>query len=62
MTTHPTPQPAPDPLAELRAEFLEADEDGASSNDITQLLDDFLTKRGYPTVLYRERPKRGRRR
>lgn len=45
----------PDPLAALRAAFLEWDESGASSNDIGQALDDFLTERGYPTVLYRER-------
>ncbi|RKR92686.1 hypothetical protein BDK92_7164 [Micromonospora pisi] len=41
------------PLDDLYREFLEADDDGASSNDIAQMLDDFLTKRGYPTVLYR---------
>lgn len=39
-------------LAELRAEFAEADADGASSNDIAQLLDDFITARGLLTVLY----------
>ncbi len=49
-----------DPLAELRAAYLEWDEGGASSNDIEQALDDFLTQRGYPTVLYRERPRRQR--
>jgi hypothetical protein len=41
-----------DILAELRAGFAEAHADGASSNDIVQLLDDFLTKHGQPTVLY----------
>lgn len=42
----------PDPLATLHAEFAEAMTGDASSNDVVQLLDDFLTKRGYPTVLY----------
>lgn len=37
----------------LHAEFLAADQDGASSNDIAQLLDDWLVKQGLPTVLYR---------
>jgi hypothetical protein len=41
-----------DPIAELRAEFAEAHADGASSNDIAQLLDDWLVKHGQPTVLY----------
>lgn len=40
-------------LQELHAEFTEADHDGASSNDIVQILDDFLVKHGLPTVLYR---------
>jgi hypothetical protein len=39
-------------LAKLRAEFVEAHLNGASSNDIVQLLDDHLTGRGLPTVLY----------
>ncbi len=39
-------------LAELRAEFAEADAEGASSNDIVQMLDDFLTERGFESVLY----------
>jgi methyl-accepting chemotaxis protein len=43
---------AVDPIAELRAEFAEAMADGASSNDIAQLLDDWLVKHGQPTVLY----------
>jgi hypothetical protein len=41
-----------DVLQALRVEFAEAHADGASSNDIVQLLDDFLTARGLPTVLY----------
>jgi hypothetical protein len=39
-------------IAELRAEFAEAHADSASSNDIVQLLDDWLVKHGQPTVLY----------
>lgn len=51
---------AGDPLAELHAAYTEWHDGDASSNDVDQALDDFLTKRGYPTVLYRERPKRRR--
>jgi hypothetical protein len=43
---------AQDAITELRAEFAEAHADGASSNDIAQLLDDWLVKHGRPTVLY----------
>jgi hypothetical protein len=43
---------AVEPIAALRAEFAEAHADGASSNDIVQLLDDWLVKHGQPTVLY----------
>lgn len=39
-------------LAELHAEFTEADQEGASSNDIAQMLDDFLTRHGFPSVLF----------
>ena len=41
-----------DPLRALHAEFAEAMRDGASSNDIVQLLDDFLVKHGLPTILF----------
>jgi hypothetical protein len=41
-----------EPVAGLHAEFAEAHADGASSNDIVQLLDDWLVKHGQPTVLY----------
>jgi hypothetical protein len=46
------PNSGDDVLLDLHAEFREAHADGASSNDIVQLLDDFLTQRGQPTVLY----------
>lgn len=39
-------------LAELHAEFAEADAEGASSNDIVQMLDDFLSRHDFPSVLY----------
>lgn len=38
-------------LAELRVKFAEVNT-GGSSNDVVQMLDDFLTSRGLPTVLY----------
>jgi hypothetical protein len=50
------------PLAELHAAYTEWHDGGASSNHVDQALDNFLTERGYPTVLYRARPPRGRRR
>lgn len=62
MTTGPQMKPAA--VQELYDEFREADSDGASSNDITQMLDDWFTRHGWPTVLYRPpaaRPQRGRR-
>lgn len=40
------------PIAELHTDFAEAHADGASSNDIAQLLDDWLVAQGLPTVLY----------
>lgn len=60
MSTHQPIEPAPNPLDELHRQFAEEDNNGASSSDITQMLDDFLTERGYPTVIYRQRG-RGRR-
>lgn len=52
---------AGDPLAELHAAYTAWHDGDASSNDVDQALDDWLTARGFPTVMYRERPKRGRR-
>jgi hypothetical protein len=52
----PAEDTASEVLAALRAEFSEAHASGASSNDITQILDDFLTVRGLPTVLYAKPP------
>ena len=40
-------------VLDLYAQLLEADRDGASSNDIVQILDDWFTANGFPTVLYR---------
>jgi hypothetical protein len=42
-----------DAIRELHAEITEAADDEASSNDITQILDDWFTRHGFPTVLYR---------
>lgn len=56
------PNLTPDKVHDLYRDFLEADEDGASSNDITQMLDDWFTANGFPTVLYRERKRNGWRR
>lgn len=40
-------------VLDLCAQFLEADQGGASSNDIAQILDDWFVDQGFPTVLYR---------
>lgn len=54
------PPVGPDDVRTLYGAFLEADEDGASSNDVAQLVDDGFVARGYPSVLHRERPRRRR--
>lgn len=41
-------------VLDLYARFLEADRDDASSNDVAQLLDDWFTENGFPTVIYRK--------
>ena len=41
-------------VLDLYAQFLEADRDGTSSNDVTQILDDWFRDQGFPTVIYRE--------
>jgi hypothetical protein len=41
-------------VLDLYGQILEADRDGASSNDIAQLLDDWFTDQGFPTVLHRQ--------
>jgi len=43
----------PEAVRDLHREFTEADDDGASSNDIVQLLDDWFTTNGFAAVLYR---------
>ena len=52
------PAVEPEAVHELYRDFLEADDDGASSNDITQILDDWFTGHGFATVLYRGRSAR----
>ena len=42
----------PDPLAELRAAFAEWKRDEASSNDVEQWLDEYLSSRGMASVLH----------
>jgi hypothetical protein len=41
-------------VLDLYALFLEADRDGASSNDVAQMLDDWFVDNGLPSVLYRK--------
>jgi hypothetical protein len=40
-------------VLDLYGEVLEADRDGSSSNDVAQILDDWFTRNGFPTILYR---------
>jgi len=53
MAADPAPAPASQDLRDLRERFRSEHDDGASSNDIVQMLDDFLTEHGLDTVLYR---------
>lgn len=39
-------------VLDLYAQFREKHEAGASSNDVVQLLDDWFTGNGFPTVIY----------
>lgn len=41
-------------VMDLYSQFKEAVRDDASSNDIVQLMDDWFTSNGFPTVLYAE--------
>lgn len=43
-------------VLDLYAQFLEADRDGSSSNDVVQVLDDWFVAQGFPTVIYRTDP------
>ncbi len=45
-------------VRDLYEQFVEVDEDG-SSNDVCQMLDDWFTEHGWPTVLYRSNSGRG---
>ena len=53
------PPIGPDAVRDLYQQFIEVDDDG-SSNDVCQMLDDWFTDNGWPTVLYRPKPKRRR--
>lgn len=55
-----TPPAAPAAVRDLYQQFTDVNDTG-SSNDVAQLLDDWFVEQGFPTVVYRERPKRGRR-
>lgn len=39
-------------VLDLYAQFREEHEGGASSNDVVQILDDWFTGNGFPTVIY----------
>jgi hypothetical protein len=39
-------------VLDLYGQFREQHEAGASSNDVVQLLDDWFTANGFPTVIY----------
>ena len=47
------PDVDPDAVRQLHDDFLEMDTSGSSSNDVVQMLDDWFTGHGYPTVIYR---------
>ncbi len=50
-----TPLVTPDDVKALYDDLLELDEGGGSSNDWTQVVDDWFVKHGYPTIIYREK-------
>lgn len=53
MTTDLPTDVTTEAVLDLYAQFAEEHEGGASSNDIVQMLDDWFTANGFPTVLYR---------
>lgn len=55
METANLPDVPADAVRALYADLLEEHEDGASSNDWVQIVDDWFTANGYPTILYRDR-------
>ena len=42
-------------VRDLYKQYKEIIEDGSSSNDVVQMLDDWFTENGFDTVLYAER-------
>lgn len=42
-------------VQDLYAQFKEINDDGGSSNDVAQMLDDWFTSNGFDTVLYAEK-------
>ncbi len=60
MATTPTERPDPPTgtVQALHAELDEAHADGASSNDWTQIIDDWFVNHGFPSILYQDPGKR----
>lgn len=52
MTGNPPTDVTTEAVLDLYAQFKEANQDGASSNDVVQILDDWFTANGFPTVIY----------
>ncbi len=50
-----TPLVSPDDVQALYDELVELDEVGGSSNDWTQVVDDWCVAHGYPTIIDREK-------
>jgi len=47
------PEVTPDAVRDLYGDLLDADRDGASSNDWTQIIDGWFVAQGFPTILFR---------
>ena len=48
-----TPEVSAEAVRELYDDLAEAHEDGCSSNDVAQIVDDWFVRVGFPTILYR---------
>lgn len=42
-----------DDVEQLHSQLTELERDGGSSNDFAQVVDDWFTSHGYPSVIYR---------
>ncbi len=47
-----TPQVTPDDVLDLYNQLVELEQSGGSSNDWTQVVDDWFVAHGYPTIIY----------